>query len=354
MSIYNEDELIAPDWINQEFLEKVLRQYEKCEDINSFDISPASMKGDHYASIMFRCKLNYKLDSSVNDKQKSLIIKTLPDVGAKNELLKESKVFQTEIKMYSETLPKIEKILKDCGEPTRLSAEIIYQSLEPRKLIIFEDLCESGFDTIRGRYLNEEELKLVYRKIAKLHAVSYMLGVSEDYESVTQYDAGIFCESVIMSMDLIAKGIFNFIEMLAKHKEFEVYLEKVKALQPEIKETCKALYSAYKSNAGKDHIFVLNHGDFHMRNLMFKLDGNQQAEDLIMVDYQISCFGPSNIDMVYSQYMLMSPELRLRRNEFMQYYFTEFMRMLKKMNFERVLPRYSEFQITGLKYRHFC
>ena len=33
MSIYNEDELIAPDWINQEFVEKVLRQYEKSEEI---------------------------------------------------------------------------------------------------------------------------------------------------------------------------------------------------------------------------------------------------------------------------------------------------------------------------------
>ena len=91
--------------------------------IHSFDISPASMKGDHYASIMFRCKVNYKVDSSADDKQKSLIIKTLPDVGAKSDLLKESKVFQTEIKMYSETLPKIEKILRNCGEPTRLSAE---------------------------------------------------------------------------------------------------------------------------------------------------------------------------------------------------------------------------------------
>ena len=231
---------------------------------------------------------------------------------------------------------------------------IIYHSLEPRKLIVFEDLCESGFVTIRRRYLNEGELKLVYRKIAKFHAASYILGLSEDRDSVTQYDAGIFGDSLIMSMDLMAKGIFNYMDMLGKHKEFEVYLEKVKAMQPEISGTCKALYKAYEMNAGKDHIFVLNHGDFHMTNLMFKLDGNQQAEDLIMVDFQISCFGPSNIDMMYSQYMLMSPELRLRRNEFMQYYFTEFISVLKKMNFDGVLPRYSQFQITGLKYRHFC
>ena len=81
------------------------------------------MKGDHYASIIFRCKVNYKVDSSAENKQKSLIIKTLPDVGVKSDLLKESTAFQTEIKMYTQTLPKIEKILSDCGEPTRLAAE---------------------------------------------------------------------------------------------------------------------------------------------------------------------------------------------------------------------------------------
>ena len=43
MSIYNEDELSAPDWINQKFLEKVLKQYEKREDIKvSFTIQICS------------------------------------------------------------------------------------------------------------------------------------------------------------------------------------------------------------------------------------------------------------------------------------------------------------------------
>ena len=33
MSIYNDDELVAPSWINHEFLQKVLREYENDEDI---------------------------------------------------------------------------------------------------------------------------------------------------------------------------------------------------------------------------------------------------------------------------------------------------------------------------------
>ena len=33
MSIYNKDELEAPSWINQEYLENVLRHYENKEDV---------------------------------------------------------------------------------------------------------------------------------------------------------------------------------------------------------------------------------------------------------------------------------------------------------------------------------
>lgn len=33
MSVYNEDELIAPSWINHEFLENILQKYENKEKL---------------------------------------------------------------------------------------------------------------------------------------------------------------------------------------------------------------------------------------------------------------------------------------------------------------------------------
>lgn len=82
------------------------------------------MKGDHYASIMFRCKVSYNCNNTKEIKEKSLILKTLPtEDGPKRDMLKESSLFETEISMYTEALPKIEKILTECGEPTKLAAE---------------------------------------------------------------------------------------------------------------------------------------------------------------------------------------------------------------------------------------
>ncbi|XP_065354373.1 uncharacterized protein LOC135948846 [Calliphora vicina] len=356
MSIYNEDELVAPNWINNDFLETVLQQYEnnKLIKLLEYSLSPACVKGDHYASVMFRCKVNYIVGEANDAQQKSFIIKTLPlEDGMKREMLMTAKLFETEIDMYSNTLPKIEKILAECGEATKLSADIIYHSLDPHKVIILEDLCESGYDTVRCRYLTEEEVKAVYRKLAKLHAVSHMLGHSEQHECVTKYQDGLFSSSAIMSDDIIANGLSQFINAIRTNEEFNIYLDKVQTMQPELIYKCKELYRAYQIHKGQGDIFVLNHGDFHMKNLMFKFNVDKQIEDLMMVDYQISCYAPSNIDLTYSQYMLLSPELRLRRNEFMQYYFEEFLRVLKKINFEGTLPRYADFQIAGLKYRHF-
>ncbi|XP_058978547.1 uncharacterized protein LOC131802377 [Musca domestica] len=357
MSLYNADELEAPSWINQEFLEKVLTQYENNVDVEvvQFDLSPASMKGDHYASIMFRCKVQYRFDKNASVKHKSMIIKTLPmEEGFKREMLMESNLFETEIDMYAETLPKIEKILADCGEPTKLSAELIYYALEPHKVIIFEDLCESGYDTIRSRFLNEDEIKAVYQKLAKLHAVSYMLGHSEEHELVTKYQYGILSMDSPQLEQMMEDGLRNFIDMLSCHDEFDVYYQKVKAMKHLVNPNSKNLYKAYQQQQqSKGDIFVLNHGDFHMKNMMFRFNKSNQMEDCIMVDYQISCYAPSNIDLVYSQIMMLSSELRLKRHELMQYYFTEFIRILKKVNYQGDLPLYSDFQISGLKYRHF-
>uniref|UniRef100_A0A1I8NJG8 CHK kinase-like domain-containing protein n=1 Tax=Musca domestica TaxID=7370 RepID=A0A1I8NJG8_MUSDO len=358
MSLYNEDELTAPEWIDRDFIQMVLAKYEKVADVEliSYDMSPACMKGDHYASIMFRCKVEYRLGDSIV--KRSLIMKTLPveEDSKKREFLMNSKLFETEIKMYCETLPKFEKILAECGEPTKLSAGLFYHALQPHKILIMEDLCELGYSTVRARYLTEHELKVVYTKLAKLHAVSYMLGQSdEEHESVAQYQDGFLATSLPVVKDMMISGMKSFLKMLSSRQQFAIYVDKVQVISEEMQQSCKDLFNAYKLNGNKGDVFVLNHGDFHMRNMMFKINSEESAKDMLMVDYQISCYAPSCIDLIYSQFMIMSPTMRLqRRHAMMRYYFTEFLRILKKLNFEGDLPKYSLFQQSTLKYRHFA
>lgn len=82
------------------------------------------MKGDHSTTLLFRCKVQYTIEDSTDLLKKSLILKTMPtEEGFKRDVLKETKLFETEIGLYTEALPKIENILQECGEPTKLAAE---------------------------------------------------------------------------------------------------------------------------------------------------------------------------------------------------------------------------------------
>lgn len=210
-----------------------------------------------------------------------------------------------------------------------------------------------GYNAVRGRFLTEDEVKIVYSKLAKLHAVSYMMGHSEESDTVTQYNDGFMSVSVPLLKEMTATGLENSIKLLSSIDEFSVYAEKLKAMRNDVEHACKDLFNAYKLTNGQDGLFVLNHGDFHMKNLMFKFDNKNKLDDVIMVDFQISVYAPSSIDLIYSQFMLLSSGLRMRRHEFMQYYFSEFSKILKKINYQGPMPKYSEFQIANLKYRHF-
>ncbi|XP_059219147.1 uncharacterized protein LOC106088263 [Stomoxys calcitrans] len=356
--MFNDDELVPPTWIDSTFLENALTKYgnNKTVEIIKFDLSPATMKGDHYASVMFRCKLEYRCPETSSHIHKSLIIKTIPDdeKNIKYKFLTEGTIFETEISMYAEVIPKIEKILAECGEPTKLAPNLIYYSLEPYKVIVLEDLCVEGYQTLRGRYLDDDEVKIVYGKLAKLHAVTYMLGHSEDQESVTKFQDGFKVYSLPMMKEMQKNGIKQFINMLSSHEDFKVYAEKFKAMENDLHSAYKNIFRAFALKGGdeEDAAFVLNHGDFHLKNLLFTLNNKQKVEDVQMVDFQLSSYAPSNLDLTYSQYLLLSSDQRMRRDEFMQYYFSEFVRILKKIQYQGELPKYSEFQMAALKYRH--
>lgn len=226
--------------------------------------------------------------------------------------------------------------------------------MEPHKVLILEDLCELGYDTKRGGFLSSDELKAVFRKVSKLHAVSYMLGKSEQRDCITQYKECMFDLSGDMIKQMLDNGKVNFKKTLEKHDDLLKYMESFKSMESEIREKSTQLYHAAQNNNNADgDVFVLNHGDFHLKNMMFKYNADtKNLDDVMFVDYQLCVFAPSNVDLIYSQYTMLSPEFRLDKHKWMRFYFDEFIATLKKLNYAGELPKYSRFQIGNLKYRH--
>lgn len=122
---FNKDELVPPDWLKEDFFQTVLRSYNKDETVivKSSIITPGTKPGEHFASIMFKAKVTY--DSTKNNLSNEiiqLILKTIPIAdGVKMELLKKSSAFPTEMKMYCEIIPEMERLLAKIGDPTVIS-----------------------------------------------------------------------------------------------------------------------------------------------------------------------------------------------------------------------------------------
>ncbi|KAH8399040.1 hypothetical protein KR215_001184, partial [Drosophila sulfurigaster] len=200
---FNADELNPPAWMNEQFFKDILTQYSNDPDVKVLDykISPATAKGDHYASIMFRANVDYSTQEKTLSK--SLIIKTMPEEeGHKKDFLDDTHVFPTEIAMYTEILPKFEEILSE--------ADIII----PRWVKIIRE---------------------------------------------------------------------------------------------------------YRENRQEDAYYVLCHGDFHLKNMMFR------GTDCMLLDFQLSYVGSITNDVLYAVYMILSAEdRRYKLDELIYHYFITF------------------------------
>lgn len=66
-----------------------------------------------------------------------------------------------------------------------------------------------------------------------------------------------------------------------------------------------------------EKLLVLNHGDFHNNNMLFKKDAETgRVNDHVFVDLQITRLGSPNLDIGY--YMYTSVQPKIRRAHFME------------------------------------
>lgn len=335
----NSDELEAPAWMNDEFFTKVLVDYLKDSNLKvvSVKTTAASVKGDNYVSVMFRTVVEYSTQKGTFSK--SLVIKTIPEVeNFQNEMLRDSKVFATEISMYTEILPKFEAILSEAGDKTTLCAECVYYSLEPRKVIIFEDLVLKGYEVKRRKDATVEELKATLEKLAKWHAVSFKM-LKEDPKVFEHLKYDLTKLPNFTVQDFMKTCLPDFIDMLGSVEDLKRYQKYFEPLRDRLNQEWISIIREYEDNRKDDTYYVLCHGDFHLKNMMFK--GN----DVMLVDFQLSYVGSMTNDIIYAVYMLFSPEDRRERyDELIYHYFEAFRKTLSTIGYQGKAPNYVEFR----------
>lgn len=162
-----------PEYLSKDFLEKSLQNGFKTSKITiiDYEINAGSSAGDNYCSDIYRAKVIYTKDGKAKN-EISLIIKAMPFVESRSPTLDKLEVFDKEVKMYMDIIPKISKLLG--GE--FMCARCFYSIKQPVQLIVFEDLKSLGYQMAdRQSGIDEKHCRLVLSKLGRFHAASIVL-----------------------------------------------------------------------------------------------------------------------------------------------------------------------------------
>lgn len=313
-----------PDYISKDLFEKSLRNGFKDSSIviNDYEISMGSSAGDNYCSDIYRAKISYTKSGESNNTI-SLIIKAMPFVESRSPAMNDLEVFDKEVRMYTDTLPKISDILD--GE--YVCARFFYAVKEPVQLVVFEDLKVLGFQMAdRQAGIDEAHCELVLSKLGRFHAASIVLSEREKHH-MDQFYFGLFKPNgkvADLKKAVFEKGLLSCIEQVKTWPGYDTIAEKMDILSENfIQKITK------HCNNSPATIKVLNHGDLWVNNFLFKYEEGKPV-DVVFVDYQLSYFTSPGLDITY--FLSTSPTNEVRENkidELIETYYNNFSKILK-------------------------
>ncbi|XP_046749575.1 uncharacterized protein LOC124413193 [Diprion similis] len=292
--------MAVPKWLDSDYVETILRKAEKDDSISvsGLSIKPAIAKGENYASDLYRLSVDYSriLKGRRVTESKSVITKVATDGGCRDEMARESRFFEIEMSMMSETLPRMQEILTSHGMSASLSAKCLHiQEADPKHLFL-EDLLVAGFRLAdRRKGLDLDHCLVAMRNLANFHAASVALA-EKDLQAVTKYNKGMFdknqCNAVVEfypgRAKMLAEEVANWPELSPRIRQ-----KLMKLPEGLYERGCEAALLR------EDDFNVLTHGDVWTNNMMFRYDENDKPIDHRFLDFQISNYASPVLDLLY-------------------------------------------------------
>ncbi|KAG5678864.1 hypothetical protein PVAND_008495 [Polypedilum vanderplanki] len=341
----NEDQIekfFNSDSLNEEFfieiVENKLGISQECFKIKLFLISAATGKNENYASLVYRAKIKIQLNETNSLKVVDVIIKAslvnMPE-------LKEFGVFPRETFMYKEILSSFEKIwFEKSGEKIQFSPQGLKFTTDPYEMIVLDDLKPNGYVMLDRKVgLTVEQGKMVLSKLAKFHAISALR-----YQKEGVLGSCLARENAAMDVEIdFVKGFIRMFEELIKALErfgdCEIYVEKLKKFNH------KSTFNEFINDDSemKCGLKVLNHGDLWINNIMFKIDTNQNVNDVLLLDYQLGFWGSPMVDFTSFVLTSIHDDLKAKHfDEFVEYYHQELSKALEIIGYEKHIPTLAE------------
>lgn len=344
---FNEDFRIeeSPDWLTKDYLESCLRSYYNDRKLKLVKVQAKAAlgKGENYGGVLTRVKAEFQTKGCNSTLKKgSYIIKTsFEGDELAMEAMEPFDIFNREIKVYEELLPKLKSLLYEIGDEEQIFAETMAVD-KNKSALIFEDLNERDFimpNRLEG--LDMDTTKIVLRKLAKMHACSAVLNEREP-KSLESYDCGMFNRHTDNYAPCFVGCLEACTRRVAQWPELKHLSEKLKELKPQYMELSKQVFDPLPN-----HLNVFCHGDLWTNNVLVKYDNKTKKPlDVIIIDFQYSVWGSPAIDLFYLFNTSLKEEMHLHsQDELIQHYYYYLEDTLKKLNYQGDIPSLHKFHL---------
>ncbi|EDS34163.1 Juvenile hormone-inducible protein [Culex quinquefasciatus] len=336
-------------FVNSLFLTNLIQtQYGETEvKIKTYDVEPATAEiNDPYArSSMNRILVKYVSKENPSENVITFVAKIKPSEGNLVEEFKKSDVFDKEIIIYKNILPKLVAVISKLGGAVELAPQLIYSSDVPSNLMVLEDLTVRGYSVENQQLgLNLEQSKMAIEKMAFMHAASVVL-LAESPADFARFAKGTFHADHKDKLGYFSNALATVAESASELGINSAVAGKLKTLP------AKAIQKAIDAY-GSDFqgLKVLNHGDFWTNNVMYKYNNNELI-DAIFVDFQNCVVGSPIIDLVY--FLTSSPSyevLEQSRDELIYVYHETLSLLLQRLDYKKSIPSLVDLQVELLKH----
>lgn len=206
-------------------------------------------------------------------------------------------------------------------------------SIPTPPVLVFEDLTQDNFG-MHYDPLPLKDLQFILERIAKYHALSMVIAESDKSELVSGFSSGFEAEKLRPMFQSTIKEYTKLGEIVEQWPGMEEIGAKIQKSPEKIFENFAKSYT--KRNTWGFN--VLNHGDFHIRNMMFKKNGQGSIEDVTFLDYQVPMYHSPAFDLVYMFNLIGGREVRDRKFEVVNLYHKELRKNLTKYGFTGEIP----------------
>ncbi|KAG4075156.1 hypothetical protein HA402_006173 [Bradysia odoriphaga] len=289
-----------------EYIVKIVDNIAKQEHFIDYRIesSDATKRGENFTGKLSFLQLTGTRNIVGNDTSDNirLVLKTVPSNRNQRQVFQAVTGFKCEVEMYTKVLPKFVSFQDEkriTTDQKLLDFPNVYTTVfdedNNQFAIVMEDLRAKNYKKLsRSNNMTYDHARLVMAKLAQFHAISFAMK-DQNLDAFDEIVRSETLSSKFMKDDLgyeisnIFDRASNVLEN-AKHKE----------LIDDLKTTYLEWVDKFSSKQFVGESGVLLHGDCQTNNVLFQHnDDDENPIDAMLIDWQMSRFGPPIIDLLY-------------------------------------------------------